>query len=393
MSSTDSHFEQAIEAEAAQSLSLAAPAPSPVETPFSLFLARFERDREPALLAVLEENPSWAIETPGDGMSPLCLALLHRRFELAEKMLELGADASAASAGMGWTPMTLACDNPAMIRLLASKGASANDKTAVGLYPLTGACSRDCFEAVEALIEAGAQIDPPDATASPALMAAGSLDDRILPLLIANGANPLSQEPGFWGALHQAAKHGRVASIELLAALPGARLNAQDHDGQTPLHAAASNGKESACHALLKAGAKANFEDAQGRLPHERCSNPALKAFLAEAAGDERVSLPKKSKAKAAAAQEPGEKASAPKKAPAKKASAKKAKPAAKAPAKTAAKKPAAKAPAKAAAPAKTPAKKAPAASRLVQAAAKKAPAKAAKTPAKPAAKKRAPKP
>lgn len=385
---SDSDFEQAIEAASAQAAPTAA---APKATPASaqdLFMQSFEKAKEEALIQALNANPSWAVEHDGSSLTPLCRALMHKRPALARAMMELGADPSAPSGGMGWTPMALAVDDPSMVRLLLSKGVSPDSKTLANVYPLTGACARDNWESVQALVEAGATIEPADATASPALMAAGSTDDRLLPYLISKGAEPFKpSSPGSWTALHQAAKHGRTASINLLISLKAA-VNVADREGLTPLHWAAESKDIAAVKALLAAGAKANLEDSFGKIASERANDPTLKALLIEAAGDERVPLAKKPKAKAAKPVdgEDGPPAKTTKKPVAKKATAKKAaakKPAAKktpeAKSAPAANKASAKAPAK-----KTATKNKPAVSKLVQSAAKKASAKPA---AKPAAK------
>lgn len=265
------------------------------ETPQELFLRNREKKKEEQLIEILRANPQWATEYNGQGMTPLCTAINHGCYALAEVMMELGADPQQVSGGMGWSPMPLAATNPKMVRLLLSKGVSPDQKSLTGVYGLTAAS--DEFESVKALVEAGATVDPADASISPVVMAAGSFDDRILPYLIQHGANATASAPGQWSALHQAAKHGRLVSAKLLIE-KGAVLDQQNHEFFTPLHAAANGSHLDVAKALIDAGAKANMEDSYGKIPAERCKDPEMKAYLLKAAGTDRIPLPKKSKAK-----------------------------------------------------------------------------------------------
>ncbi|CAD5371335.1 Ankyrin repeats (3 copies) [Rubrivivax sp. A210] len=69
--------------------------------------------------------------------------------------------------------------------------------------------------------------------------------------------SPTAAEAAAYGGLHKAAWTGDVATIERLAAQPGAKaqLEARDPQGRTPLHVASFARQRGAVRALLKAGA------------------------------------------------------------------------------------------------------------------------------------------
>lgn len=69
------------------------------------------------------------------------------------------------------------------------------------------------------------------------------------------------------GALHFAAKHGKVPALKLMLE-HGADVNARDSNRETPLHHAAKHGNLKAVDFLVTKGkAKVNLRDVQGRTP------------------------------------------------------------------------------------------------------------------------------
>ena len=73
-----------------------------------------------------------------------------------------------------------------------------------------------------------------------------------------------------------AQRHNPAVLTALVAA--GADLTAQDEDGLTPLHDAASNGNPAVLSALVAAGADPTAQDKAGQLPWDLAQdNAALK--------------------------------------------------------------------------------------------------------------------
>ena len=67
-------------------------------------------------------------------------------------------------------------------------------------------------------------------------------------------------------ALHYAANLGHNAIVEVLIS-SGAKIDPQDHRGQTPLDAACKEGHLPCALTLLKAGASTTLPDNEGQLP------------------------------------------------------------------------------------------------------------------------------
>ncbi|KAJ5491763.1 hypothetical protein N7539_003330 [Penicillium diatomitis] len=69
-----------------------------------------------------------------------------------------------------------------------------------------------------------------------------SAHERIVHLLLSNGANVNVQNANGQTPLHIAAQHGHLGIVRLLLASKFIDVNIQDHRGATPLHLASENG-------------------------------------------------------------------------------------------------------------------------------------------------------
>ncbi|EPS26278.1 hypothetical protein POX_c04747 [Penicillium oxalicum] len=69
-----------------------------------------------------------------------------------------------------------------------------------------------------------------------------SAHERIVHLLLSNGANVNVQNANGQTPLHIAAQHGHIGIVRLLLASKFIDVNIQDHRGATPLHLASENG-------------------------------------------------------------------------------------------------------------------------------------------------------
>jgi len=99
--------------------------------------------------------------------------------------------------------------------------------------------------------------------------AASEGDKDLVALLIENGADVNAKDHNGVTPLHAALLNGRESSeqvVDLLLA-KGARVNEKDDHGATPLHEAAVYDEMSAAVALLAAGADVNAQDNQGQTP------------------------------------------------------------------------------------------------------------------------------
>lgn len=83
--------------------------------------------------------------------------------------------------------------------------------------------------------------------------------------------NLIGNQPDFDGpttsALHHAAQLGNPQIMRMLLAVPNIQLNILNNEGQTPLHTAAIEQKDSMVDQLIRSGAQVNIQDAQGMTP------------------------------------------------------------------------------------------------------------------------------
>ncbi len=146
--------------------------------------------------------------------------------------------------------------------------------------------------AVGLLLDAGANIESVDGRGRTPLMCAVQADKSdVLKALIGRGANVNVADAGDVTALARAAgPFGDAAMIQVLVAA-GAKVNAVDKRGQTPLMWAARFGDAAKVNALLGAGADASVKDAVGKsaLEYARgradAAGAAISASLEKAAG------------------------------------------------------------------------------------------------------------
>jgi ankyrin repeat protein len=219
-------------------------------------------------------------DTTTDGTGVLALAIASTHYELADWLLEQGADPNAV--GQGWTPLhqiaytrrpNTGVNNPGLVpresldsltlaRKLLARGANPNlqatknpDVTSVGRKRLS---------------EAGA---------TPFWVAAQTLDLPYMKLLLEHGANPLTanstgdtpllaasglviEKPGESpGSPEEAA-----AAVKLLLEL-GADATTVDNDGNTALHGVAIWGSNDAVEMLVTAGARLDVKNKRGLTP------------------------------------------------------------------------------------------------------------------------------
>ena len=87
--------------------------------------------------------------------------------------------------------------------------------------------------------------------------------------LLDHGADPNQQDIYGWTPLIRAAHEGHDDTLRVLLGSEQTELSTRDESGQTALHHAAVGGHATAVDALLRAGAKADVQNAAGRTPRE----------------------------------------------------------------------------------------------------------------------------
>ncbi|KXZ41601.1 hypothetical protein GPECTOR_372g153 [Gonium pectorale] len=135
--------------------------------------------------------------------------------------------------------------------------------------PLHRAAENGHVEAVQALLQAGANTDARDSTNqnSPLYLAAQNGHVEVVKALLQAGADKYTANKAWWTPLHKAAEWGHTEVVQALLEA-GADKDVIDNNRSTPLHLAAEDGHNEAVQALLGAGADTRARDgASGRTP------------------------------------------------------------------------------------------------------------------------------
>jgi ankyrin repeat protein len=185
----------------------------------------------------------------------------------------LNARDSGGDTPLHWAAAT---GQKAVAELLLERGAEASAKGCRDNTPLHCAIHYNALDLAALLLDHQADIDAVcDAGYAPLHDAVANHNVAAAKFLIARGADVNSCKagqapPGVRRTpLHVAAEIGYADLIALLA--PKADLDARDEEGGTALHsavrAAASAGQKDAVRALLRAGARTEAHDSRGRTP------------------------------------------------------------------------------------------------------------------------------
>jgi ankyrin repeat protein len=243
------------------------------------------------------ENPNIVRTNSQDAPSWIPVALFGTAQQLA-RLLENGLDPNSRTTN-GTTLLMASALDPAKVKMLVARSADVKFRSGSGTDALTVASAyRGTAASIRALLDAGAEIEPPEAvrarnTALVFASMTGDLDN--VKLLLSSGAKPsekaFSQAVTFGypevvralisaGAdtkltdgsginlLHWAAITDRPSLIPILAEAR-VPINATDDHGFTPLMYAATIdfGDDDVLKALLKAGADKSIRNSENRTP------------------------------------------------------------------------------------------------------------------------------
>jgi ankyrin repeat protein len=248
----------------------------------------------------LKRNPHLVFSRDDEGRTPLYWATFHSWKDVAQLLLQYGADADAKDFHHGETPLHLAVNgnDEDMMRLLLDHGADINATVGTfGATPLQLAASNGRTETVGLLLARGARIN------AGALNVATRYGHRdVVKQLLANHAD-VGEGYGGLTPLYLAAQEGYSDVAELLlahGARVGDRLRGfpppeladwyfgnENKEGWTPLHAAVAGGHKDVVQALLAHKADINARDAHGRTPLRVAGTDDLRTWLSQHGGHE----------------------------------------------------------------------------------------------------------
>jgi ankyrin repeat protein len=259
----------------------------------------------------------------GDKTSPLLMAIINGHYDLATSLLEKGANPNAAAfngvaplfavLNLQWSPKSLYPSPKAhqqqqtsyleMMQALLDKGADPNARVGrkvwyqaynsdyagfdeVGATPFFRAAYASDVAAMRLLVAHGA--DPNIPTAKPAgrpFTGEGTRQVQdlsgvppipyggpgIMPLHAASG---VGYGEGFAANSHRYAPTGFLPAIKYLVEELGADVNAADHEGNTPLHLAASRGDNESILFLVSKGADVMRVNREGNTTVDMANGP-----------------------------------------------------------------------------------------------------------------------
>lgn len=199
------------------------------------------------------------------GSSALMEATLQNHIEIVELLLAHDANVNYTEKAYNRTVLHVAAhfNNTEIINLLIESGADLNPRSTLndaGETPIYWAARRGYSDAVEILINAGANIDTQttDRGLTPLMRTleadSNSVGSEVITLLLERGTNPNLQDNNGDTALHYAVRFRRLYAIPLLIE-HDADLELQNNNGDMALDIAIAKDNTEAIGMLREAGA------------------------------------------------------------------------------------------------------------------------------------------
>eukprot|EP00850_Spirogloea_muscicola_P001923 SM000007S20883 [mRNA] locus=s7:764658:774464:+ [translate_table: standard] len=202
--------------------------------------------------------------------TPLHIAAGHGRTAAVEKLLQHKADIDAP-CDMGQTALHLAAalGQTSTVALLLKSGANKEARDDGDLTPLHGACETGRKATVSVLLSNGADLEAKDKFGmTPLHMAARNGKTAVVSVLLDQGDDKERTTDNGQTPVHLAAAMGRTATVDLLVR-QGCNINVEDDLRQIPLHLAAASPQLTfrVVEKLLQHGARMDAQDDFGRTP------------------------------------------------------------------------------------------------------------------------------
>ncbi len=166
-----------------------------------------------------------------------------------------------------------------MVKFLLDNGAKPNTLTTEGT-PLQAALGMEDIPMAKMLITAGANVNTVNQDGTPTLFCATTIE--AFELLVANGADPATQDGMGRSMLHRTAEKGTLPLMRHLMEKHGMQslLNAPDALGRTPLYLAAKNKQVEAIRFLKAQPGIRYVPDNNGTTPAMTTNNKDVRALL-----------------------------------------------------------------------------------------------------------------
>ena len=218
---------------------------------------------------LIMKHPEQVNASNGLILAPLPAALSKRHFRVADLLIKHGAVVDVRDRD-GWSPLYVTVpilDSVDIMRWLLKHGANPSVQTNIRRTPLHCAAYNANLEAVQVLLEYGADVSLRDTEDGNTPLHDVLTEIRISPLpegkvveivrrLLEYGANPNIRSADGSTPLHHASSCGSLEATSLLLHY-GANIDEKDGEGKTSLQVASSYGHDSIMKLLLEQGAAA----------------------------------------------------------------------------------------------------------------------------------------
>ena len=213
--------------------------------------------REKCVEMLLEEHESLFEVRNGDGHTPLMVAAMSGNVKIMDRLLSepnIADTQVVTSDAQGRTAAHYAASaaNPANLAALVLAGANVESEDAVGLSPLTFACSCGSPDVVNFILKRSSEQNLERFSTKALIAAVHSQRQAILSELCENAT---IMQTGFnrdESPIHLAGFYGSVEIIETLLSKKPELLHAEDDAGRTILHVCALKGKKQALQLLCQ---------------------------------------------------------------------------------------------------------------------------------------------
>lgn len=196
---------------------------------------------------MLQADPTLASATDQTGLSVILKALYYGKIDVVQELLATGIELNAYEAAATGQTQRLR-------ELIAADPSMVNSHSADGFTPLGLAVFFGHADAVNALLEAGADVNLSSRESmkvAPLASASAARRYEIAQILIAHGANVNARAANDFTPLHESAASGKVDFAKLLLD-NGADVNAKTTEGKTPLDYAHAQNHEEMIQLLQK---------------------------------------------------------------------------------------------------------------------------------------------